>query len=103
MRIAPSVPAPDLQNPAQRAAWKSAQDFEAMALGQLLAPMFDTVKTGEGLFGGGQAEETWKPMLTEALAKQVEKAGGLGLAAPIYHQILLLQQAATPAKPETPT
>jgi Rod binding domain-containing protein len=65
--------------------------------------MFDTVKTGQGLFGGGHAEETWKPMLTEALAKQVEKAGGLGLATPIYHQILLLQQGSPPAKPETDT
>jgi Rod binding domain-containing protein len=101
MRIAPSAPAINPADPAQAAAWKSAQDFEAMAIGQLLAPMFNTVDTSKGLFGGGQGEETWKPMLTEALAKDVEKSGGLGLAAPIYHQILLLQQGHSPAKPET--
>jgi Rod binding domain-containing protein len=101
MRIAPAAPGIDPTSPVQQAAWKSAQDFEAMTIGQLLAPMFDTVKTGQGLFGGGQGEETWKPMLTEALAKQVEKADGLGLTTPIYHQILLLQQGSPSAKPET--
>ena len=102
MPISPALPAIDPQQPAQVAALKSARDFEAMAIGQLLAPIFDTVKTSKGMFGGGAAEETWKPMLTDALAKQVEKAGGLGLAAPIYHQILLLQQGSPPAKPEPP-
>jgi Rod binding domain-containing protein len=82
----------DLSIPANAKAWKAAQDFEAMALGQLLAPMFDTVKSGNGLFGGGSAEETWRPMMTQELAKGMAKAGGLGLAAPIYRQILAMQE-----------
>jgi peptidoglycan hydrolase FlgJ len=35
---------------------KSAHDFEAMAIGQLLQPMFDTVNTSKGTFGGGPGE-----------------------------------------------
>ncbi len=84
--------AAELANPANAKSWKAAQDFESMALGQLLAPMFDTVKTGDGPFGGGQGEETWRPMLTQELAKQIGKSGGLGLAVPVYHQMLKMQE-----------
>ena len=33
-----------------------AQNFEAMALGELLKPMFDTVDPSKSAFGGGAAE-----------------------------------------------
>jgi len=72
--------------------WKAAQDFEAMALGQFLAPMFETVKPSAGLFGGGNGEESFRPMLTQELAKSISRAGGLGLAVPVYHQMLQLQE-----------
>ncbi|QHI96482.1 hypothetical protein GT348_08985 (plasmid) [Aristophania vespae] len=31
---------------------KTAQDFESVALGELLQPMFETVDTSKGMFGG---------------------------------------------------
>ncbi len=97
MRIV-ALPAPvDLNEPKNAKAWKAAQEFESMALGQLLAPMFETVKPSAGLFGGGSGEETWRPMMTQELAKQMEKTGGLGLSMPIYRQILLMQQQADDA------
>ncbi|WP_428488798.1 rod-binding protein [Rhodopila sp.] len=70
---------------------KSAQDFEAMAIGQLLQPMFDTVDTSHDLFGGGAGEEAWKPMLVQEFAKQIAAHGGLGLAKPIYEAMLRMQ------------
>ena len=73
---------------------KSAQEFEAMALGQLLAPMFDTVDSSKGPFGGGEAEAQWKPMLTAELAKHLAAHGGLGLAQPVMQQMLRMQEAA---------
>ena len=76
---------------------QSAQGFEAMALSQLLAPMFDTVDSSKGLFGGGEAEAQWKPMLTAELAKHVAAHGGLGLARPVMQQMLRLQEAAAGA------
>jgi Rod binding domain-containing protein len=72
---------------------KSANDFEAMAIGQLLQPMFDTVDTAGGLFGGGAGEEAWKPMLVQAFAKQIQAHGGLGLAKPVYDAMIRMQGA----------
>jgi Rod binding domain-containing protein len=74
---------------------KAARDFEAMAIGQLLQPMFDTVDTSRGRFGGGSGEAAWKPMLVQELAKQVEAHGGLGLTGPIYSAMLLMQEGRT--------
>ncbi len=70
----------------------SARQFEAMAIGQLLAPMFDTVDTSKGLFGGGEAEAAWKPMMVTELAKQVAAHGGFGLARPVMGQMMRLQE-----------
>ncbi|WP_428536328.1 rod-binding protein [Rhodopila sp.] len=70
---------------------KSAQDFEAMAIGQLLQPMFDTVDTSHDMFGGGAGEEAWKPMLVQQFAKQIAAHGGLGLAKPVYEAMLRMQ------------
>ena len=72
---------------------KSAHEFEAMAIGQLLEPMFDTVDSAHDAFGGGAGEEAWKPMLVQAFAKQIEAHGGLGLAKPIYDAMLRAQEA----------
>jgi Rod binding domain-containing protein len=92
--IQPTRPdATELATPANAKAWKAAQEFEAMALGQFLSPMFDTVKPGEGLFGGGAGEGQWRPMMTQEIAKQIEKSGGLGIAVPVYRQMLQMQEA----------
>ena len=71
---------------------KAAQDFEAMALGELLQPMFDTVDTAHALFGGGDGEAAWRPLLVQETAKQIAAKGGLGLARPIYAAMLRMQQ-----------
>jgi len=96
--ILPASGPPDaamLAQPAVAKAWHAAQDFEAMAIGQLLAPMFDTVDSAHGAFGGGDGEATWRPMLTEAMAKQMAAHGGIGLAVPVFQQMLLMQEATT--------
>jgi Rod binding domain-containing protein len=80
------------QTPAALA--KAAQDFEANTLNALLAPMFDTVDSAHGAFGGGDGESTWKPMLVEAIAKQIAASGGLGLAGPVLRQMMQMQETA---------
>lgn len=74
-------------------AWSAAQDFEAMALNQFLAPMFDTVDLSSGPLGGGGGESQWKPMLIDAMAKKIAHAGGLGLAQPVFRQMIQMQEA----------
>jgi Rod binding domain-containing protein len=61
----------------------AAGKFEAMALGELLKPMFSTVDLSSGPFGGGTAEQQWMPMLVDAIASKMQQAGGLGLAGPV--------------------
>jgi peptidoglycan hydrolase FlgJ len=76
---------------------QAAQDFEAMALGQLLQPIFATVDMAHGAFGGGAAEEAMQPMLVDALAKNIAAHGGLGLAEPVFASMLRSQEAASRA------
>ena len=70
----------------------SAQQFESMALGALLQPMFQSVDTAHGLFGGGSGEDAWKPMLVTEIAKHIAAHGGLGLAKPVMDQMIRLQE-----------
>jgi peptidoglycan hydrolase FlgJ len=76
-------------------AWKAARDFEAMALGQLLQPMFATVDTAHGVFSGGSAEEAWKPMFIDAIGKNLAAHGGIGIARPVFTEMLRAQEART--------
>jgi len=73
--------------------WKTARDFEAMALGEFLKPMFATVDSKNDSFTGGEAEKTWKPMLIDEIAKQIGASGGLGLAGPTHDAMLRMQEA----------
>jgi peptidoglycan hydrolase FlgJ len=88
----PPPPASDLPPLQAGKLWKAARDFEAMTLGQLLQPMFDTVDTAQGPFGGGDAEAAWKPMLVDAIGKAMETRGGIGLAVPVFHALLQVQE-----------
>jgi Rod binding domain-containing protein len=71
---------------------KAAQDFEAMALGEMLKPMFDTVDTSKGLFGGGVGEATWKPMMVDEMAKSIAGSGGIGMADAVLKEMLRIQE-----------
>lgn len=89
----PALPVARPAMPADPAkAWKAARDFEAMALGEFLKPMFETVDTKKNLFGGGDAEKTWKPMLIDEVGKQIAASGGLGLTGPIHDAMLRMQE-----------
>jgi len=77
--------------------WQAAKQFEAMAIGQMLAPMFDTVDVAHSLFGGGEAEAAWRPMLVDAIGQQIEARGGFGLAQPVYAAMLRAQEGGAQA------
>lgn len=83
--------------------WQAARDFEASALGELLKPIFATTDYSQSAFGGGAGESAWRPMLIDAIAKTVEKSGGLGLARPVFGEMLRRELGrATSASPSTP-
>ena len=71
---------------------RSAEEFEAMAVAQMLQPMFNTVDTSKGLFGGGKGEAAWKPMMVEEMGKMLAKSGGIGIADAVLKEMLRMQE-----------
>ena len=72
---------------------QAAQDFEAVYIGQMIKPMFDTIEV-DPMFGGGQAEETWRSMMVDEMGKQIARNGGIGLAPVVEKEMLRLQEVA---------
>ena len=79
--------------PAQRKrAADAAEAFEAQMLSSLLQPMFAGASTStKPPFGGGEAEQTYKSFMADAIAKQTAKAGGIGLAPVVMREMLKMQ------------
>jgi Rod binding domain-containing protein len=71
---------------------KAARDFTAVALGELLSPLFETLPQDGGSFGGGQGESAWRPMLVQEIAKSMALNGGLGITTLVTHAMLRLQE-----------
>lgn len=67
----------------------TARDFEASFLSIMVGQMFDGV--GDGPFSGGEGEQMFKSFMMDAMAKQMAKAGGIGLSGPIQKEMLKLQ------------
>jgi Rod binding domain-containing protein len=76
---------------ASRAKLKStAEAFEASFIGQMLSPMFEGLSTAAP-FGGGEGEGAFRSFLVDAMAKQMAKAGGIGLAPTIEREMVRMQ------------
>jgi len=69
---------------------KTANDFEAFFLTQVLETLQSGIKT-EAPFGGGPGEKAWKSFLNEAYADAMVRAGGIGLADRLKAEIIALQ------------
>ncbi len=73
---------------------ETAEQFEASFLSQMLKPMFEGLDTN-GLFGGGEAEATWRSFLIDAMAQQTVRAGGIGLADTVMAEMIRMQSEQT--------
>jgi Rod binding domain-containing protein len=71
---------------------RTAQEFERMALAQMLALMETDVDGSDGLFGGGAGERAFKPFLMEEYAKGFADRGGIGIADAVRREMLKLQE-----------
>jgi flagellar protein FlgJ len=70
----------------------TAKQFEAMFMTQMLNHMFTGLEQGDGVFGGGQAEAMFRPMLMEEYGKMIANRGnGIGLADQVA-RVMLKQQ-----------
>ena len=90
--LKPATPA--APTPAQTATRKSihntAQNFESQFLSTMLGEMFEGVTT-DAPFGGGEGEQAFKSFLMDAMAKQMTKAGGVGVTASVQREMLKMQ------------
>ncbi|MBA5727452.1 rod-binding protein [Bombella mellum] len=80
---------------------RTARDFEAMALGEMLQPMFDTVDNSDAPFGGGNAEKQFRSMQVLELGKEVARGGGVGIAHQVYGRMKEMQEKASRSGNET--
>ncbi len=71
---------------------EASQNFEAMFLGNMFQEMFTGID-GDGPFGGSGALKVWRSFLTDQYAKTFTKAGGVGIAAHVYDELLKQQGA----------
>ena len=76
---------------------EAAQQFEAFFVGQMMEYMTAGLKA-DGVFGGGQAEETWRSMLNQEYGKQVAKTGRLGIADTVMKSMLEAQEKRSAAQ-----
>ncbi len=71
---------------------EAAEQFEAIFISQMLAPMFETVST-DGPMSGGHAETVYRSMMVEEVGKSIAKRGGIGIADQVYRELLKMQEA----------
>jgi Rod binding domain-containing protein len=93
--VAPTLtPTPTAQSAADLAKrgqiQQTSRDFEASFLSVMMQQMFAGVST-DGPFGGGAGEEMFRSVLTDAMAKQMARAGGIGIAPAVEREMLKLQ------------
>lgn len=69
---------------------RAAQEFEALVIAQMLAPLFASVET-PGLAGGGKGEKAFAGMLQEEYAKAIAARGGFGIADHVKSALIRLQ------------
>lgn len=97
LAISPSLlaPSPAIPSAAEaRRMRETAEQFEASFLSQMLKPMFEGLQT-DGLFGGGEAEATWRGFLIDEMAKKTVQSGGVGLADTVMAEMIRMQTEQT--------
>ena len=75
-----------------RAIRAAAEEFEAVFLGEMLAPVFEELET-DGLFGGGSGERMYRSLLVQEYGRAMARSGGVGIADAVQREILRLQEA----------
>ncbi|MEQ1930541.1 MAG: rod-binding protein [Parvularculaceae bacterium] len=93
MEIAASAPS-HLQTSAAvlRRAERAAQEFEALVVAQMLAPLLNSVET-PAPFGGGEGEKAFTSLLHEEFARSMAAHGGFGIAEQVKAELIKLQAA----------
>lgn len=68
----------------------TAQEFEAVFLGQMTQMMMQSADAGSD-FSGGHGEEMFRGVLAEKMGVEIAKQGGIGIAPAVMAQIIRMQ------------
>lgn len=86
----PMGPAPQMPRTSNTDPRRTAQEFEAVFIGQMTKIMMDTAPA-DGPFTGGHGEEMFRGVMAEELGNAIAKRGGIGLAPMVMQQIIRMQ------------
>ncbi len=78
--------APDLEQ-----VKKSAQDFEAVFLSEMMGHMFEGTEPNK-MFGGGQGEKMFQGMMVQEYGKMMAKGQGIGIAQQLQAAMIRMQE-----------
>ncbi len=70
---------------------KTAEEFEAVFLGEMSKLMLESVEMGDE-FSGGHAEQMFRGILAEKLGGEIARRGGVGLAPTVMEQMIRMQE-----------
>lgn len=84
----------DALDPAKAKAKKQADDFETMFLEQMVDRLNASTNTEGPLGENGTGGDIWRSQLNQQYAKQIQKAGGIGLSDQIMRDLLKVQEQA---------
>jgi len=71
---------------------KTAKEFEAVFLSQMMSHMFEGLES-DSMFGGGQAEKIYQGMMVNEYAQDLANSGGVGIADEVAKYMLRVQEA----------
>jgi flagellar protein FlgJ len=70
---------------------KASKDFESSFLSVMIGQMFEGVNQTDTPFSGGAGEKAFQSFMSDAMAKQMVRRGGVGLAPVVQKEMLKLQ------------
>ena len=70
---------------------KSAQDFEAVFLSEMMGHMFEGLEPNKE-FGGGQGEKMFQGMMVQEYGKMMAKGQGIGISQQLQSVMLRMQE-----------
>lgn len=74
-------------------------EFESVFLSEMLKSMWKDVES-DNLFGGGEAENTYRSLMIDEYGKAIAQHGGIGLAERVMQDLIKASEAKNLAKPQ---